>query len=81
MKKLIVTMTVAALLSQGCAPVLIAGAFAKSSATKKQRREFVTNLQKTNADREAHKLPPLDFCTEATHFDPKWEASLKECQK
>lgn len=56
----------------GCLPVLVGGLIIKSSKTRGQKQEFMNQLQRTNADRETHGLQPLDWCSEAYHFDKGW---------
>jgi len=67
-------------MSTGCAPVLVAGMFHKSSKTKHERQEFLTKLQETNLKRESAGLKPLDNCTEMAKFDEKWANKSKFCQ-
>lgn len=70
-----------AFLVSGCVPVLIGGAIYKSSKTKGQRQEFMTQFQKTNMEREKAGLKPLDWCPEVYKFDEAWANNDKACGK
>ena len=39
----------------------------------------MTQLQRTNTDRESKGLPPLDWCSEAYHFDKGWAMEDSQC--
>ena len=53
----------------GCAAALVGGLIYKSTKSSEEKAAFVTNLQKTNLEREKAKLKPLDWCSEAYKFD------------
>lgn len=80
MRKMIVLM-IFTLASAGCAAALVGGAFYKGSKTKGQRQEFVTQLQKTNMEREEKGLKPLDWCSEAYRFDEGYADNDTQCAK
>lgn len=63
-----------------CVPAAIVGGIAKSASTKKQRANFMTEFQKTNTDREAKGLKPLDWCSEVYKFDKGWANNQDECK-
>jgi hypothetical protein len=65
--------------SSGCVPILVGALIIKSSKSKGQQQEFTSQLEKTNADRESKGLPPLDWCSEAYHFDKGWAENDKGC--
>ena len=74
-----ITLALAILIATtSCAPVLIGSVAYKSSKTKKQRQQFITEFNKTNLEREKAGLEPLDFCTEAYNFDRKWVKKNKQ---
>lgn len=74
-------LVVATLLLNGCAAALVGGAFYKGSKTKGQRQEFMTQLQKTNMEREYKGLKPLDWCSEAYRFDKGYADNDADCSK
>jgi hypothetical protein len=74
--------TVALLLllaTPACVPVLVGGLILKSSKSKSQKREFITQLQNTNMERERQGLKPLDVCSEKYKFDPGWAQEDPVC--
>ena len=46
----------------GCAAALVGGLIYKSTKSNEEKAAFVTNLQKTNLEREKAHLKPLDWC-------------------
>lgn len=66
---------------QDCVPALIGSVAYKSSKTKGQRQEFMSQFQKTNMEREKMGLKPLDWCSEVYKFDEGWANNDKECAK
>jgi hypothetical protein len=48
----------------GCAAALVGGLIYKSTKSNEEKATFVTNLQKTNLEREKVHLKPLDWCSE-----------------
>ena len=69
-----------ALSMSACLPVLVGGMFYKSSKSAGQKQEFMGQLQRTNADREAKGLRPLDWCSEAYRFDKGWAFEDTNCR-
>lgn len=65
----------------GCVPVLVGGLIYKSSKSSGQKQEFMSQLQKTNADRESKGLKPLDWCSEAYRFDKGWAYEDPNCRQ
>jgi hypothetical protein len=65
----------------GCAAALVGGLLYKSTKSNEEKANFVTNLQKTNLDREKAHLKPLDWCSEAYKFDKGWAIENKECEQ
>lgn len=63
-----------------CLPVLVGGLIYKSSKSSQQKQEFMTQLQRTNADRESKGLKPLDWCSEAYRFDKGWAWEDTNCR-
>jgi hypothetical protein len=63
----------------GCAAALVGGLIYKSTKSNEEKAAFVTNLQKTNLEREKAKLKPLDWCSEAYKFDKGWATENAEC--
>jgi len=68
-----------AVCTTSCVPVLVGGLIMKSSKNKGQKQEFLSQLQRTNAQREASGLEPLNVCIEMYRFDPGWAADHGEC--
>lgn len=79
MKHLLLTFLVACA-STGCVPVLVGGLIMKSSTSRGQQQEFMSQLQRTNTDREARGLEPLDWCSEAYRFDKGWAQEDANCR-
>ena len=72
----------AAIAAVGCRAALVGGVIVAASAhSAQQKQEFMAQLQKTNADREAHGLKPLTWCSQAYHYDVGWAESDPECAK
>jgi len=67
------------LTSPACLPVLVGGLLLKSSKSNGEKREFITQLQNTNLERERLGLKPLDVCSEKYKFDPGWAAEDPVC--
>ena len=65
----------------GCAAALVGGLIYKSTKSNEEKAAFVTNLQKTNLEREKAHLKPLDWCSEAYKFDKGWATENPECQQ
>jgi hypothetical protein len=63
----------------GCAAALVGGLIYKSTKSNEEKAAFVTNLQKTNLEREKAHLKPLDWCSEAYKFDKGWATENVEC--
>jgi hypothetical protein len=63
----------------GCAAALVGGLIYKSTKSNEEKANFVTNLQKTNLEREKAHLKPLDWCSEAYKFDKGWAIENPEC--
>ncbi len=80
MRKLILISCLVVALA-GCAPVVLGTLIVKSSRTKGQKQEFMNQLQRTNTEREAKGLKPLDWCSEAYRFDRGWAMQDPECSK
>lgn len=80
MKRLLVLAIALPLLSS-CVAALVGGGIYKSSKTKGQRQEFISQFQKTNMEREEKGLKPLDWCSEAYRFDEAYANNDKECAK
>jgi hypothetical protein len=58
---------------------LVGGLIYKSTKSNEEKANFVTNLQKTNLEREKAHLKPLDWCSEAYKFDKGWATENQEC--
>jgi hypothetical protein len=69
-----------ALSSANCIPVIAGALIVKSSKSKGQKQEFMSQLQRTNMDREAKGLTPLDWCSEAYRFDKGWAQEDAGCR-
>lgn len=81
MKRLMITLLCGiALLSSGCLAVLVGGAFYHDAKKKQTRGSFMTELHKTNLEREKNGLEPLDHCTEKYHFDRGWARQDPGCR-
>lgn len=65
----------------GCAAALVGGLIYKSTKSNEEKAAFVTNLQKTNLEREKARLKPLDWCSEAYKFDKGWAVENAECNQ
>jgi hypothetical protein len=65
----------------GCAAALVGGLIYKSTKSNEEKAAFVTNLQKTNLEREKAHLKPLDWCSEAYKFDKGWAVENAECNQ
>ena len=65
----------------GCAAALVGGLLYKSTKSNEEKANFVTNLQKTNLEREKAHLQPLDWCSEAYKFDKGWATENPECSQ
>ena len=63
----------------GCAAALVGGLIYKSTKSNEEKAAFVTNLQKTNLEREKAHLKPLDWCSEAYKLDKGWATEKPEC--
>jgi hypothetical protein len=73
------TIVLALLLSTGCIPVIAGALIVKSSKSKGQKQEFMSQLQHTNMQREEKGLQPLDWCSEAYRFDKGWAMNDSGC--
>ena len=62
-----------------CAAALVRSLIYKSTKSNEEKANFVTNLQKTNVEREKAHLKPLDWCSEAYKFDKGWAVENPEC--
>ena len=67
------------LTNTACLPVLVGGLILKSSKSKAEKREFITQLQNTNMERERQGLKPLDVCSEKYKFDQGWAQEDPVC--
>jgi hypothetical protein len=74
-------LTVLCVTLSGCAAALVGGLIYKSTKSNEEKAAFVTNLQKTNLEREKAHLKPLDWCSEAYKFDKGWATENTECQQ
>jgi len=63
----------------GCRTAMVGGLIYKSTKSNEEKAAFVTNLQKTNLEREKAHLKPLDWCSEAYKFDKGWATENPEC--
>lgn len=82
MGKLLVKVAVLAAMAGplgGCAAALVGGLIYKSAKSDEEKATFVTNLQKTNLEREKAHLQPLDWCSEAYKFDKGWATEKPDC--
>ena len=64
-----------------CLPVAVGGLILKSSKTKQQKQEFLTQFHKTNLEREKAGLLPLDLCIAKYQFDEGWATKDAGCKK
>jgi hypothetical protein len=76
-----VALTAVTMTLGGCAAVLVGGLIYKSTKSNEEKAVFVTNLQKTNLEREKAHLKPLDWCSEAYKFDKGWAVENTECNQ
>ena len=74
-----IVLTMLGVCLSGCAAALVGGLIYKSSKSNEEKAAFVTNLQKTNLEREKAHLQPLDWCSEAYKFDKGWATENTEC--
>jgi len=70
-----------ALYCLNCIPVAVGGLILKSSRTKHEKQEFLTNFYQTNLDREKAGLLPLDICIAKYQFDKGWAMKDATCKK
>jgi len=75
----IIVLTTLGVSLSGCAAALVGGLIYKSTKSNEEKANFVTNLQKTNLEREKAHLKPLDWCSEAYKFDKGWATENPEC--
>src|SRR5216683_460169 len=75
----VVVLTLLSVSLGGCAAALVGGLIYKSTKSNEEKASFVTNLQKTNLEREKAHLKPLDWCSEAYKFDKGWATENPEC--
>lgn len=68
-----------ALFTSACLPVVAGGLIYKSTKSGQQKQEFMEAFQRTNMEREARGLEPLDWCSEAYRFDKGWATEDDEC--
>ena len=78
--KRIAVLIVLCLFMTSCLPVLVGSAIMAGAKNKKSWQEFNSNLQKTNEEREAAGLQPLNWCKEAYQFDRKWAVRDMDCR-
>jgi hypothetical protein len=78
MKKYLAIIVVLAFSMQGCAIGGVVGAAYHSKKRANARKEFISNYHKTNMEREANGLEPLDWCTEAYRNADKMFAKKDE---
>jgi hypothetical protein len=69
------------LLTAACVPVIAGALIVKGSKSKGQQQEFMSQLQRTNMEREQKGLRPLDWCSEAYRFDKGWAMRDVSCAK
>ncbi len=82
MKRLMIAMFCGiTLLTSGCLPVLIGGAFYQDAKKRQTRESFMTEFRKINLEREKNGLEPLDLCTEKYHFDRGWAQKDPGCRE
>jgi hypothetical protein len=62
-------------------PVIAGALIVKGSKSKGQQQEFMSQLQRTNMEREQKGLKPLDWCSEAYRFDKGWAMRDVSCAK
>jgi hypothetical protein len=75
----VIVLTALSISLSGCAAALVGGLIYKSTKSNEEKANFVTNLQKTNLEREKAHLKPLDWCSEAYKFDKGWAIENTEC--
>ena len=75
----VIVLTLLSVSLGGCAAALVGGLIYKSTKSNEEKANFVTNLQKTNLEREKAHLKPLDWCSEAYKFDKGWATENPEC--
>lgn len=71
---------IVAIITTSCLPVMVGGLIYKSSKSQGQKQEFMAQLQRTNMEREAKGLKPLDWCSEAYRFDKGWAWEDVNCR-
>jgi hypothetical protein len=77
----LIILTFVGLSLAGCAAALVGGLIYKSTKSNEEKANFVTNLQKTNVEREKAHLKALDWCSEAYKFDKGWAVENPECNQ
>lgn len=80
MRSLIAVLLSCVFVLPACAPVLVGMLIHKSTKSKQQQREWSIEFQKTNVEREAAGLEPLEWCPEAYRFDEGWAKNDKGCE-
>ncbi|MFA4974071.1 MAG: hypothetical protein WC683_15780 [bacterium] len=81
MKKTIIVLLLPLFFMSSCVAALVAGGAYHASKTKEARQEFQTSFAKTNTEREKQKLPSLDWCSEAYHFDRTYAKTDRNCRR
>ena len=74
-------LALALFLTTSCVPVIAGALIVKSSKTRGQKQEFMSQLQHTNMQREEKGLRPLDWCSEAYRFDKSWAMNDSACER
>lgn len=79
--KLTSPVIILSILLSGCIPVLVGGLMMQSSKSDTDKKEFLTELNRVNIEREKAGLKPLDICIEVYHFDPGWAEEMADCKE
>ena len=66
---------------QGCAAALVGGLLYGAAKSKEQKREFLTEYNRNNTERESKGLKPVDLCEAKVAFDTDWAFEDKECKE
>ena len=70
-----------AMLTQGCAAVLVGGLFYNNAKNKQARQQWTMEFNRNNADLEKRGKKPLNWCLEAVKFDKGWAMKNPSCRQ
>ena len=70
-----------AMLTQGCAAVLVGGLFYNNAKNKQARQQWTMEFNRMNEERERNRKKPLNWCLEAVKFDKGWAMKNPSCRQ